>query len=65
MKLIATTLASVFFTALVGAEESKPRPDPKPSPDVLEVTPQLYAYTTELLLAKSGNALIWPPAIAA
>jgi 4-carboxymuconolactone decarboxylase len=52
MKLIATTLASVFFSALVGAEESKPRPDPKPSPDVLEVTPQLYAYTTELLFGE-------------
>ncbi|MBV6823158.1 carboxymuconolactone decarboxylase family protein [Pseudomonas sp. PD9R] len=52
MKLIATVFASLFFSAMVGAEESKPRPDPKPSPDVLEVTPQLYAYTTELLFGE-------------
>lgn len=49
MKLITTTLASVLFSALASAEEGKPRPDPKPSPDVLQVTPQLYAYTTDLL----------------
>lgn len=27
MKLIATALASMLFSALVGAEEGKPRPD--------------------------------------
>lgn len=52
MKLITTALAGVFFSALVSAEEGKPRPDPKPSPDVLEVTPQLYAYTTDLLFGE-------------
>jgi 4-carboxymuconolactone decarboxylase len=52
MKLIATTLASVCFSALAGAEEGKPRPDPKPSPDVLEVTPQLYRYTTDVLFGE-------------
>ncbi|EJM72757.1 hypothetical protein PMI31_03405 [Pseudomonas sp. GM55] len=29
MKLITTTLASVLFSTLVGAEEGKPRPDPE------------------------------------
>jgi 4-carboxymuconolactone decarboxylase len=52
MKLIATTLATLCFSALAGAEEGKPRPDPKPSPDVLEVTPQLYQYTTDLLFGE-------------
>ena len=52
MKRMTTALATVFFSALVGAEEGKPRPDPKPSPEVLEVTPQLYAYTTELLFGE-------------
>jgi 4-carboxymuconolactone decarboxylase len=52
MKLIATTIASVFFSALASAEEGKPRPDPKPSPGVLEVTPQLYRYTTDLLFGE-------------
>ena len=49
MKLFtATTFATLLFAA-VDADQAQPRPDPKPSPDVLEVTPQLYAYTTELL----------------
>ena len=52
MKLMTTALASVLFSALASAEEGKPRPDPKPSPDVLEVTPQLYAYTTHLLFGE-------------
>jgi 4-carboxymuconolactone decarboxylase len=52
MKLITTTLASVLFSALASAEEGKPRPDPKPSPDVLHITPQLYAYTTDLLFGE-------------
>lgn len=52
MKLIASTLASVFFSALISAEEGQSKPDPKPSPDVLEVTPQLYAYTTDLLFGE-------------
>lgn len=52
MKLMTTALASVLFSALASAEEGKPRPDPKPSPDVLEVTPQLYAYTTDLLFGE-------------
>lgn len=52
MKRISTALAGMVFSALVGAEEGKPRPDPKPSPDVLEVTPQLYAYTTDLLFGE-------------
>jgi len=50
MKLLtATTFATLLFAAAVDADQSQPRPDPKPSPDVLEVTPQLYKYTTELL----------------
>jgi 4-carboxymuconolactone decarboxylase len=52
MRLFASTLASVFFSAMVSAEDGQARPDPKPSPDVLEVTPQLYAYTTELLFGE-------------
>jgi 4-carboxymuconolactone decarboxylase len=52
MKLIATTLASVFFSALAGAEEGRARPDPRPAPEVLEVTPQLYSYTTDLLFGE-------------
>lgn len=52
MKRISTALAGVVFSALAGAEEGKPRPDPKPSPDVLEVAPQLYAYTTDLLFGE-------------
>ncbi|MCU0121792.1 carboxymuconolactone decarboxylase family protein [Pseudomonas sp. B2M1-30] len=52
MKLLTPALAGLFFSALVSAEEGKARPDPKPSPDVLEVTPQLYAYTTELLFGE-------------
>ena len=52
MKLLATAFATVFFAAVADASESRPRPDPKPSPDVLEVTPQLYQYTTELLFGE-------------
>jgi 4-carboxymuconolactone decarboxylase len=52
MKLIATALATLFFAAASDGSESKARPDPKPSPDVLEVTPQLYQYTTELLFGE-------------
>ncbi len=50
MKLLtATTFATLLFSAVVDADQAQPRPDPKPSPDVLEVTPQLYKYTTDLL----------------
>ncbi|MFJ3486482.1 carboxymuconolactone decarboxylase family protein [Pseudomonas sp. NPDC090202] len=61
MNRITTTLATVFFSALVGAEEGRPRPDPKPSPEVLEVTPQLYAYTTELLFGEVWKRPDLPP----
>lgn len=52
MKMMTTALASVLFSALASAEEGKARPDPKPSPDVLDVTPQLYAYTTDVLFGE-------------
>lgn len=53
MKLLtATTFATLLFSAAVDADQSQPRPDPKPSPDVLEVTPQLYKYTTDLLFGE-------------
>jgi alkylhydroperoxidase/carboxymuconolactone decarboxylase family protein YurZ len=53
MKLLtATTFATLLFSAAVDADQSQPRPDPKPSPEVLEVTPQLYRYTTELLFGE-------------
>lgn len=53
MKLLtATTFATLLFSAVVDADQSQPRPDPKPSPDVLEVTPQLYKYTTDLLFGE-------------
>lgn len=53
MKLLtATTFATLMFSAMVDAEQSQPRPDPKPSPDVLQVTPQLYKYTTDLLFGE-------------
>jgi len=53
MKLLtATTFATLLFAAAVDADQAQPRPDPKPSPDVLEVTPQLYKYTTELLFGE-------------
>jgi 4-carboxymuconolactone decarboxylase len=53
MKLLtATTFATLMFSAVVDAEQSQPRPDPKPSPDVLQVTPQLYKYTTDLLFGE-------------
>jgi 4-carboxymuconolactone decarboxylase len=53
MKLLpAATFATLLFSAAVDADQSRPRPDPKPSPDVLEVTPQLYKYTTDLLFGE-------------
>jgi 4-carboxymuconolactone decarboxylase len=53
MKLFtATTFATLLFAAEVGADQAQPRPDPKPSNDVLEATPQLYRYTTELLFGE-------------
>ena len=53
MKLItATTFATLLCSAVVDAEQGQPRPDPKPSPDVLQVTPQLYQYTTDLLFGQ-------------
>lgn len=53
MKLLtATTFATLLFSAATGADEAQPRRDPKPSPDVLEVTPQLYRYTTEMLFGE-------------
>lgn len=50
--LTATTFATLLFSAVVDADQAQPRPDPKPSADVLEVTPQLHAYTTELLFGQ-------------
>jgi 4-carboxymuconolactone decarboxylase len=47
--LTATTFATLLCSAAVGADQAQSRPDPKPSSDVLEITPQLYRYTTELL----------------
>lgn len=53
MKLLtATTFATLLCSAAVDADQARPRPDPKPSPEVLEVTPQLYQYTTELLFGE-------------
>jgi 4-carboxymuconolactone decarboxylase len=53
MKLLtATTFATLLFSAAVDADQAQPRPDPKPSPDVLDVTPQLYRYTTDLLFGE-------------
>lgn len=53
MKLLtATTFATLLFSAAVDADQAQPRPDPKPPADVLEVTPQLYRYTTELLFGE-------------
>ncbi|RMR56676.1 MULTISPECIES: carboxymuconolactone decarboxylase family protein [Pseudomonas] len=47
-------LAAATFLACSMAEASQgtPKPDPKPSPDVLAVAPQLYSYTTDLLFAE-------------
>jgi alkylhydroperoxidase/carboxymuconolactone decarboxylase family protein YurZ len=50
--LTATTFATLLFSAAVDADQTQPRPDPKPSSDLLEVTPQLYTYTTELLFGE-------------
>lgn len=53
MKLLtATTFATLLYAAVVDADQAQPRPDPKPSSALLEVTPQLYAYTTELLFGE-------------
>ncbi|MBH3391091.1 carboxymuconolactone decarboxylase family protein [Pseudomonas putida] len=53
MKLLtATTFATILLSAAVDADEAQPRRDPKPSPDVLDVTPQLYKYTTDLLFGE-------------
>ncbi|MCE6978816.1 carboxymuconolactone decarboxylase family protein [Pseudomonas frederiksbergensis] len=52
MKLFAATLATLFFSALVEGNQESAKPAPKPSPDVQEVTPQLYTYTTELLFGE-------------
>lgn len=52
MKLLVATLATLFFASQAEAEEAGARPAPKPSPVVEEVTPQLYAYTTELLFGE-------------
>ncbi|GFM65276.1 carboxymuconolactone decarboxylase family protein [Pseudomonas cichorii] len=47
-------LAAATFLACSMAEASQgtPKPDPKPSPDVLAVAPQLYSYTTDVLFAE-------------
>lgn len=53
MKLLtATTFATLLCSAAVGADQAQARPDPKPSSNVLEITPQLYRYTTELLFGE-------------
>jgi len=52
MKLIGTALATLFFAAAAEGNSGGGKPDPKPSPDVQEVTPQLYRYTTELLFGE-------------
>ncbi|MCU1740602.1 MULTISPECIES: carboxymuconolactone decarboxylase family protein [unclassified Pseudomonas] len=52
MKLLASAFATLCFSAMVDADQGMSRPDPKPSPDVLEATPQLYNYTTELLFGE-------------
>lgn len=53
MKLFTTTtFATLLFAAAVDADQAQSRPDPKPSPEVLDVSPQLYTYTTELLFGE-------------
>jgi 4-carboxymuconolactone decarboxylase len=52
MKLFAAAFATLCFSALAEGNQGGAKPDPKPSPDVLEVTPQLYQYTTELLFGE-------------
>jgi|SRR5450830_1373731 len=52
MKILPSAFATLCFSALVDADQGLPRPDPKPSPEVLEVTPQLYNYTTRLLFGE-------------
>ncbi|MNQ85162.1 Carboxymuconolactone decarboxylase family protein [compost metagenome] len=49
MKLLTTNLSTLVFCPVISADKAQPRPDPKPSPDLLEVTPRLYKYTAELL----------------
>lgn len=52
MKLFTATLATLCFSALAEADQGGGRPAPKPSPEVHEVTPQLYTYTRELLFGE-------------
>jgi 4-carboxymuconolactone decarboxylase len=52
VKSIGAAVVSLFFIATVEGNQGDARPDPQPSPDVLEVTPQLYHYTTELLFGE-------------
>jgi 4-carboxymuconolactone decarboxylase len=51
-KSICTALTVLCASSAAVAEEEKIRPDPKPSPDVQQITPQLYSYTTELLFGE-------------
>jgi len=52
MKLAGAALATLCFAAFAEGNQGGGKPDPKPSPDVLAVTPQLYQYTTELLFGE-------------
>lgn len=53
MKLLnAANFTTRLFSTAVGSDQAQPRPDPKPSPDVQEITPQLYKYTAELLFGE-------------
>jgi len=52
MKLLAATFATLFFAAAAESNQDKAKPDSKPSADIQEVTPQLYAYTTNLLFGE-------------
>lgn len=52
MKLLATTFATLYLSAMADAEQSQSRPDPRPSPAVQRGAPQLYTYTTDLLFAE-------------
>lgn len=58
MKLI-TTLASVLFSALVGAEEGKPRRDPKPTRMYWKSRLSCTRTPRICYSAKSENARIW------
>ncbi|WP_297845124.1 carboxymuconolactone decarboxylase family protein [Pseudomonas sp.] len=52
MKLLAATFATLFFAAAAESNQDKAKPDSKPSVDIQEVTPQLYAYTADLLFGE-------------